>query len=68
VRCRLSPEITARSVEGIDVEVRARVTRLDREGLRIAAAEALAISREVLGLSAGVRTDLRVSLLRTARS
>jgi organic hydroperoxide reductase OsmC/OhrA len=67
VRCRLSPEVTARSVEGIDVEVRARVPGLDRKGLRTAAANALAISRKALGLRTAMQTDLRVSLLRTAR-
>jgi organic hydroperoxide reductase OsmC/OhrA len=63
VWCRLSTEITGRSVERVELEVRGRGPGLDRAGFRSAARNALATSREALGMRADVPTKLRVSLI-----
>jgi osmotically inducible protein OsmC len=67
VWCRLSAEATARSVEGLDIEVRGRVPGLDNDGFCAAAQGALAFSRKSLGMRSDLHADLRVSLVPTAR-
>jgi lipoyl-dependent peroxiredoxin len=67
VWCRLSPDAIARSVEGLDVEVRGRVPGLNTEGFRAAALAALALSRESLAVRGDLQTELRVSLAPSGR-
>ncbi len=64
---RLSLDVIARSVEGLDIEVRGRVPGLDREGFRAAAGAALALSRKSLAVRNDLRTELRVSLIPSRR-
>ncbi len=64
---RLSLDVNARSVEGLDIEVRGRVPGLDREGFRAAARAALALSRNSLAVRNDLHTELRVSLTPSRR-
>jgi lipoyl-dependent peroxiredoxin len=66
VGCRLSPGTTKRCVEGLDIEVRGRVCGLDEDGFQTAARAALAFSRKAFAMRSDVKTDFRVSLLRSA--
>ena len=67
VWCRLSPDVIARSVEGLEIEVRGRVPGIDKEGFRAAAQAALALSRKSLAVRNDLHTELRVSLTRSGR-
>jgi len=62
VWCRLSREVTARSVEGVDIEIRGRVPRLDEQGFEDAARATLERTREALGLRADLDTKLGAML------
>jgi organic hydroperoxide reductase OsmC/OhrA len=63
VRCRVSRDVTARSLEGLDVEVRGRVPGLDPDAFGAAARKALVFTRQALGIRRGLRTELRTSLI-----
>jgi lipoyl-dependent peroxiredoxin len=67
VWCRLSPDVIARSVEALDIEVRGRVPGLDNQGFRAAARAALALSRKSLAMRSDLRTELRTSLAPSGR-
>jgi lipoyl-dependent peroxiredoxin len=66
VGCRLSPGTTQRCVEGLDIEVRGRVSGLDQDGFQAAARAALAFSRKAFAMRSNLKTDLRASLLPSA--
>jgi organic hydroperoxide reductase OsmC/OhrA len=66
VGCRLSSELTGRSVEGLDIEVHGRVRGLEDGGFQAAARAALAFSRRAFAMRRNLKTRLRVSLLPSA--
>jgi organic hydroperoxide reductase OsmC/OhrA len=62
VWCRLSPEVTARCVTGLEIEVRGRVRGLEEGRFHAAARAALASSRKAFAMRSDLETGLRVSL------
>jgi organic hydroperoxide reductase OsmC/OhrA len=63
VWCRLSADVRARSLEGLKVEVRARVPIVECQAFENAAHAALAASLDSLGIRPGVPTELDASLV-----
>jgi lipoyl-dependent peroxiredoxin len=68
VRCRMSPEVTKRWVEGLDIEVRGRVPGLESEGFHAAARAALAFSRKAFAMRSDLNMGLRVTLVPSVAS
>jgi lipoyl-dependent peroxiredoxin len=64
VWCRLSPKMTDRCVEGLDIEVRGRVPGLEERGFHAAARAALAFSRKAFAMRNDLNASLLVSLAR----
>jgi organic hydroperoxide reductase OsmC/OhrA len=64
VWCRLSPDVTERCAEGLEIEVRGRVLGLEEGDFHAAARAALAFSRKAFAMRSDLNTSLRVSLAR----